>query len=699
MNALSQNVANTNNIYAVNRISFAQHPHKSSNGRVQRLQQNTSHGSQQNHSNPPLPKAIISDRAGSLNNVQQRKRKVSYETIKTNLSKNNTSNNTTILNNQQASISNRNSSNSQISGMAGNAQISKSNNSRYRQLPPSSSQNLSNTIITQTNHKTPAQPICYDRELKLTIKRNKSESVVIPELKDLHRINYLISNCKSAAFELYQFLISNNWKYFRRWIQNTYKLQQTPTVGEQRKALIDIIDKLINIGNADFKNESFTKNDSKKELIQVNNSNNSSHRSSSYTKQSNISMNEQKSVLTNITNTYQIIKEQTPTSRQTNPKLPTGRQILRERPSSNHAKNNSSSTFQNYMKNQQSIASNHSTINYVECCGTPLHQQVLFKKSDIQELIKSKNVIEFIASYLRPLKNHEQNQLTQMIEEKRSIEKLIGTIIDITLEFKDREMYDELSLSFIKSDIFPSLIRLIVFCPIEQFEYKAVARIFELCACHQDGITVLSKYLKNIVEMADLFMQSNNDLVTIKYPAATVLLDLTANEGCIEKVAHLIKDKDLFDIILVELEEALKRNVDKKSPHKVYLNRYRDLMIGIVLNLTCNVESEEITEYMVRKNVIKVLKEILVDSRHDWPTNGAALALLQYAHLSLSNAEMFMRLDENQIQELLMKFVNECKKNETKRHLYETITLITMSKQKMVSISRILMQQCYASCA
>ena len=76
------------------------------------------------------------------------------------------------------------------------------------------------------------------------------------------------------------------------------------------------------------------------------------------------------------------------------------------------------------------------------------------------------------------------------------------------------------------------------------------------------------------------------------------------------------------------IEEALKRNVDKKSPNKVYLKRFRDLMIGIVLNLTCNVESEELTEYMVRKDVIRVLKEILVDSRHDWPTNGAALALL-----------------------------------------------------------------------
>lgn len=49
-------------------------------------------------------------------------------------------------------------------------------------------------------------------------------------------------------------------------------------------------------------------------------------------------------------------------------------------------------------------------------------------------------------------------------------------------------------------------------------------------------------------------MRPDNDLIFIKYPAATVLLDLTANESCIEKVASLIKEKDLFDIILDELE-------------------------------------------------------------------------------------------------------------------------------------------------
>lgn len=172
-------------------------------------------------------------------------------------------------------------------------------------------------------------------------------------------------------------------------------------------------------------------------------------------------------------------------------------------------------------------------------------------------------------------------------------------------------MYDALSLLFIKSDIFTSLIKFIVSCSIEPTEYRAVARIFELCACHPDGIAVLSKYLRNIIEMVDLFMQPTNDLIQIKYPAATVLLDLTANESCIEKVAHLIKERDIFDMIISELEQALQRKVPKTSPFKVYLNRFRDLMIGIVLNLTCNVEGEEITDYMIKKDVIRLLKDIL----------------------------------------------------------------------------------------
>jgi hypothetical protein len=148
---------------------------------------------------------------------------------------------------------------------------------------------------------------------------------------------------------------------------------------------------------------------------------------------------------------------------------------------------------------------------------------------------------------------------------------------------------------FIDINIFSPLVKLIVNTPLEPDEYKSVARIFELCACHPLGIAVLAIHLQKVVQMLDIFMQTKNDLVSIKYPAATVLLDLTANEQCIDKVAKLVKDMDLFKVIIVELENSLNRKVSKSNANRVYFNRFRDLMIGIVLNLTCNVEIDEIT--------------------------------------------------------------------------------------------------------
>jgi hypothetical protein len=89
----------------------------------------------------------------------------------------------------------------------------------------------------------------------------------------------------------------------------------------------------------------------------------------------------------------------------------------------------------------------------------------------------------------------------------------------------------------------------------------------------------------------------------------------------------------------------------------------------------------------------------LVDQRHDWPTNGAALAILQYSHIALSNADMFMALENDNIYECMIDFVQECKNKETKRHLYEAITLITMSRSKIDSITKIIGQHYYAAAA
>ena len=65
----------------------------------------------------------------------------------------------------------------------------------------------------------------------------------------------LISTCKTAAYELYSYLMSNHWKYFRKWMQNAEKAGGSGGYSESRKAIITLIEKLISVANSDYKKE------------------------------------------------------------------------------------------------------------------------------------------------------------------------------------------------------------------------------------------------------------------------------------------------------------------------------------------------------------------------------------------------------------------------------------------------------------
>jgi len=93
------------------------------------------------------------------------------------------------------------------------------------------------------------------------------------------------------------------------------------------------------------------------------------------------------------------------------------------------------------------------------------------------------------------------------------------------------------------------------------------------------------------------------------------------------------------------------------------------------------------------------LCKILVDPRHDWPTNGAALALLQYSHSALSNQAFYFKLEEHKVFELACKFLNVCSNKETKRHLYEMVSLLNITRNKMQSIGQVLSENRFASAA
>lgn len=151
----------------------------------------------------------------------------------------------------------------------------------------------------------------------------------------------------------------------------------------------------------------------------------------------------------------------------------------------------------------------------------------------------------------------------------------------------------------------------------------------------------------------------------------------------------------MFGFVVNKLQYLL-----EKKPKDSQFQKLRDLFIGIVLNLTCNVENPQIILHMVKQaNVINSLKLILTDSRHDWPTNGAALALLQYSHLCMQETEIFEWIEQNQLKSVLENFIKECRSREAKKHMYEALSIIEICRRKLRSIESILENHHFAACA
>ena len=83
---------------------------------------------------------------------------------------------------------------------------------------------------------------------------------------------------------------------------------------------------------------------------------------------------------------------------------------------------------------------------------------------------------------------------------------------------------------------------------------------------------------------------------------------------------------------------------------------------------------------VIEQEVVQLLVKILVDQRHDWPTNGAAIALLQYSHTSLSNQQFYIQLDKYKVINIVSDFLSLCNNVETRRHLHEILTLMDMAR-------------------
>ena len=72
---------------------------------------------------------------------------------------------------------------------------------------------------------------------------------------------------------------------------------------------------------------------------------------------------------------------------------------------------------------------------------------------------------------------------------------------------------------------------------LNQQQSKYFSRILEFCSTSPKGIELLTEHQQCTFNILEQLIQPYQDEQTVLYAAATVLLDLTANEACVEGVA------------------------------------------------------------------------------------------------------------------------------------------------------------------
>lgn len=125
-----------------------------------------------------------------------------------------------------------------------------------------------------------------------------------------------------------------------------------------------------------------------------------------------------------------------------------------------------------------------------DCCQDAQHSSQLFQKIDLVAMATSRGFVEIVAQFIHGLKTSKD-----VPGDKALVQSLMGIALDIILEFKNREIYDTFSLNLIRAGVFSPLVKAILDSPIERPDFKNTARIFELCACHNEGIKVLAQFL------------------------------------------------------------------------------------------------------------------------------------------------------------------------------------------------------------
>ena len=299
----------------------------------------------------------------------------------------------------------------------------------------------------------------------------------------------------------------------------------------------------------------------------------------------------------------------------------------------------------------------------------------LFTRNELSSLVTSGSLCQLFG-YLA-YKIHT-------LEDRIKLKKCVYSLTKICKLCGNSDIYEQLSICLLSSSYFEYLIYFLSSNPVTINEYAYTARMLELCASTKQGIRLIRNQIYEVLDMIIMFTFCPDDVNHIAYPAATVLLDLTADHHTIDLVADYLKREGLYHQLFNMLNQYLSQNQNQNINPKL-----RDLLTGILLNLTCNIEDEEIIEEMMQNGSLKLLVKVLWDIRVDWPTNGSILALLQYAHMSLSSHKIFQFMSQSEILKELKNYAKQSYRADLIYNVNEIISILEAGNSKGNSVLKL----------
>lgn len=203
---------------------------------------------------------------------------------------------------------------------------------------------------------------------------------------------------------------------------------------------------------------------------------------------------------------------------------------------------------------------------------------------------------------------------------------IIKSLLPKAVKQENRIGTDRFIQKYIKYSVFKHLIALYGIQQLDQIdwegqtvltdnilkveEHQDLCKILEMWASQKEGLEILNCNLKFILKNLIHFLSDESDVKYVVCPASTVLLDLTANAPSLEPVAKFMHQNNMLTFVVKKARALLEKSSQSLNlKEHEFRNKIRDLYIGITLNLTWNVDDEQINKFLVKCGSINLIKQ------------------------------------------------------------------------------------------